>query len=68
MQISAFKYTYLKAIANTICEDGINYNLVLIQGIKAYYNQKDFEKAIASLKDIRTYASYLADKHTIYTD
>ncbi|KAH7483796.1 hypothetical protein FOMA001_g7447 [Fusarium oxysporum f. sp. matthiolae] len=68
VRISAFEHAHLKAMANAIREDGINCDLVLTQGIKAYYDQKDFEKAVAGLEDMRAYVPYLADKYTVYID
>ncbi|WAO92350.1 DAO domain-containing protein [Fusarium falciforme] len=68
VRISAFKHTHLEAIATAIREDSINCDLVLTQGIEAYYDQRDFEKAIAGLKDIRAHAPHLAEKHQVHTD
>ncbi|KAF5240394.1 hypothetical protein FANTH_9654 [Fusarium anthophilum] len=66
--ISAFEHAHLEAMANAIREDGIDCDLVLTQGIEAYYDQKDFDKAAAALEDMRSHAPHLAEKHTVYTD
>ncbi|KAL5594906.1 hypothetical protein FOVSG1_008595 [Fusarium oxysporum f. sp. vasinfectum] len=68
VRISAFEHAHLEAMANAIREDGIDCDLVLTQGIEAYYDQKDFEKAVVGLEDMRAHAPHLADKHTIHTD
>ncbi|KAL6915309.1 hypothetical protein ACHAP8_010591 [Fusarium lateritium] len=68
VRISAFEHAHLEVMANAICEDGIDCDLVLTEGIEAYYDQKDFEKAVAALEDMRSHAPHLAEKHTVHTD
>ncbi|KAL7766687.1 hypothetical protein ACKLNR_004603 [Fusarium oxysporum f. sp. zingiberi] len=68
VRISTFEHAHLESMANAIREDGIDCDLVLTQGIEAYYDQKDFEKAVAGLDDMRAHAPHLAEKHTVYSD
>ncbi|KAJ4177601.1 hypothetical protein NW755_013755 [Fusarium falciforme] len=68
VRISAFEHAHLEAMATAIREDGIDCDLVLTQGIEAYYDQRDFEKAIAGLEDMRAHAPHLAEKHQVHTD
>ncbi|KAG7405530.1 putative oxidoreductase OrdL [Fusarium oxysporum f. sp. rapae] len=68
IRLSAFEHAHLEVMANAIEEDNIDCDLCLTQGIEAYYDQKDFEKAVAGLEDMRSHAPHLAEKHTVYTD
>lgn len=68
VRISAFEHKHLEAMAKAIKDEGVDCDLVLTEGIEAYYDQKDFDKAVAALEDMRAHAPYLADKHTVYTD
>ncbi|KAM6508238.1 hypothetical protein FALCPG4_018119 [Fusarium falciforme] len=68
VRISAFEHEHLEAMAAAIREDGIDCDLVLTQGIEAYYDQKDFDKAVVGLEDMRAHAPHLAEKHQVHTD
>jgi glycine/D-amino acid oxidase-like deaminating enzyme len=66
--ISAFEHAHLEAIAGAIAEDEVNCDLDRLQGIEAYYDKRDFDKAVAALEDMRAYVPHLAKKHTVHTD
>ncbi|VUC30715.1 unnamed protein product [Clonostachys rosea] len=68
VRISAFEHKHLEAMASAIREDRIDCDLVLTDGVEAYYDQKDFEKAVAALEDMRVHAPQLANLHTVHTD
>lgn len=68
IRISAFELAHLEAMATAIREDNIVCDLVLTQGIEAYYDRADFEKAVAALEDMRAHAPHLAGKHAVHTD
>lgn len=68
IRISAFEHAHLGAMAGAIRDDGVDCDLVLTQGIEAYYNEEDFRKGVAGLEDMRAYAPHLASKHTVHSD
>ena len=68
IRISALEHAHLDAMAGSILEDAIDCDLVLTEGIEAYYDAKDFRKAVAALEDMRAHAPHLAGKHTVHTD
>ncbi|KAI9166452.1 hypothetical protein HJFPF1_02554 [Paramyrothecium foliicola] len=49
IRISAFEHEHLEAMAGAIRDEGVDCDLVLTQGIEAYYDLQDFEKAVAAL-------------------
>lgn len=71
VRLSAFEYSHLEAMTAAINEGeggSDECDLVLTEGIEAYYDHNVFDRAVAALEDMRVHAPYLADKHTVYTD
>lgn len=68
VRLSEFEHSHLEAMAAAIREAGVDCDLVLTEGVEAYYDQRSFERAVAGLEDMRAHAPHLADKHTVYTD
>ena len=68
MHISAFEHAHLEAMAEAIREDGIDCDLVLTDGVEAYYDVKDFEKAVNVLDDMCAYVLHLAAKYMVHID
>lgn len=67
VRLTAFEHSHLDHIHNAIREDSINCDLLLTEGIDAYYDKCTFEKAVRAINDMRQYASSLAAQYTIYT-
>lgn len=68
IRISAFEHAHIDATTKAIRDDGIECDLVMTEGIQAYYEEKSFNRAVAALEDMRAFAPHLAAKHTVYSD
>lgn len=68
IRISLFEDSHLEAMHAAMKEDNIDADLVLTEGIEAYYDQTTFDYAIKSLEEMRFHIPKLAAKHRVYTD
>lgn len=68
IRISEFEHSHLEAMHAAIVSDDVDCDLVLTEGVEAYYDKKSFEAAVRALEDMRTHAPHLAAKHTVYRD
>ncbi|CAM1500474.1 Fc.00g096360.m01.CDS01 [Cosmosporella sp. VM-42] len=68
IRISAFEHSHLETMSAAAQEAGIDCDLVKVEGVDAYYDQRSFDKAIKALEDMRTHAPHLANKYKVYTE
>ncbi|KAJ5099971.1 hypothetical protein N7532_006972 [Penicillium argentinense] len=68
IRISLFEDSHLEAMHRTMKEDGIDADLVLTNGLEAYYDKPSFERAIKALDEMCAHIPRLAEKHKVYTD
>ncbi|CAG8190827.1 unnamed protein product [Penicillium olsonii] len=68
VRISLFEESHLEAMHSAMKEDNIDADLVLTEGIEAYYDQPTFDRAVEALEEMRWYIPKLAAKHIVYTD
>ncbi|OQE20034.1 hypothetical protein PENSTE_c014G01731 [Penicillium steckii] len=68
IRISLFEDSHLEAMHAAMREDDIDADLVLTEGIEAYYEQKTFDQAVKALEEMGAYIPKLAAKHKVYRD
>ena len=68
IRISLFEDSHLEAMHAAMREDDIDADLVLTEGIEAYYEQKTFDQAVKALEEMGAYIPQLAGKHKVYRD
>ncbi|KAJ2974317.1 hypothetical protein NQ176_g6121 [Zarea fungicola] len=67
-RITELEHAHLDAMAAAIHEDGVACDLVMTEGVDAYFDQASFDRAVRALKDMKAYLPQIAAKHKIYTD
>ncbi|CRK43976.1 hypothetical protein BN1723_005961, partial [Verticillium longisporum] len=68
IKMTAFEHSHLEVMAHIIHTNSLECDLVPVQGVDAYYDEKVFAKAVSALQDMRLHAPKLADKYTVCTD
>ncbi|KAJ5397776.1 FAD dependent oxidoreductase [Penicillium cosmopolitanum] len=68
IRISLFEDSHLEAMEAAMIEDGIDADLVLTEGVEAYYDRPTFDRAVKALEEMRVHIPRLAAKHKVYTD
>lgn len=68
VRITLFEDSHLDTMAAAIREDGIDCDLVLTEGVDAYYDQSTFDRAVKALEEMRAHVPSVAAKHKVYTD
>lgn len=67
IQISLFENNHLEAMESAMKEDDIDADLVLTEGVEAYYDRPTFDRAVKALEEMRLHIPGLAAKHKVYT-
>ncbi|KAF2096170.1 nucleotide-binding domain-containing protein [Rhizodiscina lignyota] len=68
IRISLFEDSHLEATHAAMKENAIDADLVLTEGIEAYYDQAVFDRAVKALEDMRAHIPQLAAKHKVYNN
>ncbi|KAK7224776.1 hypothetical protein V2G26_012779 [Clonostachys chloroleuca] len=68
IRITEWEDSHLGAMSTAIRQDNIDCDLVLTDGIEAYYDQTSFQRAVKALEDMRAHLPQVAAKHTVHTD
>jgi hypothetical protein len=68
VRISLFEDSHLKAMHAAMKEDQVDADLVLTEGVEAYYDQAVFDRALKALEDMRSHLPHLPAKHKVYND
>lgn len=68
IRITEFEESHLKIMGDAIRDLGLECDLVHVDGVDAYYDQRDFDKALKALEDMRAHAPHVAKKYKVSTD
>lgn len=68
IRLAAFEHSHLEAMSSAAKENGIDCDLVLTEGIDAYYDRTTFDKAVHDLKDMKVHVPQLASQYIVHTD
>ncbi|CAG9978445.1 unnamed protein product [Clonostachys byssicola] len=68
IRITEWEDSHLGAMSAAILQDNIDCDLVLTDGIEAYYDEASFQRAMKALEDMRAHLPQIAGKHTVHTD
>lgn len=67
-RITELEHAHLDAMADAIHEDGVACDLVMTEGVDAYFDKASFDRAVKALEDMKAYVPQIAAKHKVYSD
>lgn len=68
IKLTEFEHSHLQAKTSAAASEGIDCDIVMTEGIDAYFDQVTWDQARHALEAMRVHAPHLARLYTVYTD
>lgn len=67
IRLMEYEHSHLTEMAACIDENELHCDLVRVEGLDVYHDEKVFRRAVAALEEMREYAPTLGSRYTAYT-